>query len=112
MAHFVLAHIVADGLGLTRFLSQTAEENLSYTDAIQGIIKSDGIQGLLGRGLGTRLVTNGLQVLILIKFLSSNAMLSPPCMCVAASCVPGSHSAQRWWPVATSRSAPRSFSLI
>lgn len=81
MAHFVLAHIVADGLGLTRFLSQTAEENLSYTDAIQGIIKSDGIQGLLGRGLGTRLVTNGLQVLILIKFLSSNAMLSPPCMC-------------------------------
>ena len=100
--------------GLTRFLAQTAEENLSYTDAIQGIIKSDGIQGLLGRGLGTRLVTTGLQVLIIrmIKFVSSSAMLSPPCMCVAASCVPGSRSAQRWWPVATSRSAPRSFSLI
>ena len=64
--------------GLTRVLAQTAEENLSYTDAIQGIIKSDGIQGLLGRGLGTRLVTNGLQVLILIKFVSSNAMLPPP----------------------------------
>merc|ERR1719163_200311 len=46
---------------VVKTLKQTAEENLSYTDAIQGIIKSDGIQGLLGRGLGTRLVTNGLQ---------------------------------------------------
>ena len=77
------------------FLSQTAEEHVSYTDAIQGIIKLDGIQGLLGRGLGTRLVTNGLQVLIFIKFLLSNAIFFPPCMCVAASCVSGSRSARR-----------------
>jgi hypothetical protein len=30
-------------------------------DTIKGILEQDGVQGLLGRGLYTRLITNGLQ---------------------------------------------------
>jgi len=46
---------------VVKTMKQTANEQVSYTDAIQGILKTDGVQGLLGRGLQTRLVTNGLQ---------------------------------------------------
>jgi hypothetical protein len=36
-------------------------KDVSYTHAIKGILKEDGLQGLFGRGLQTRLITNGLQ---------------------------------------------------
>ena len=46
---------------VVKTLKQTAKDEVSYTDAIKGILKEDGLQGLFGRGLQTRLITNGLQ---------------------------------------------------
>ena len=46
---------------VVKTLKQTATDEVSYTDAIKGILKEDGFQGLFGRGLQTRLITNGLQ---------------------------------------------------
>jgi hypothetical protein len=40
---------------------QTSEGDISYTEAAQQIIKKDGINGLLFRGLETKLITNGIQ---------------------------------------------------
>eukprot|EP00966_Prymnesium_polylepis_P183220 4245834-Prymnesium_polylepis.1 len=43
---------------------QTAPEPITYVEAARMIIESDGILGLFARGLGTRLLTNGLQASI------------------------------------------------
>ena len=40
---------------------QTSATTLSYQEAAKQIIETDGVAGLFGRGLGTRLVTNSLQ---------------------------------------------------
>ena len=43
-------------------MRQTSETTITYREAAQQILETDGWQGLVGRGLGTRLVTNALQV--------------------------------------------------
>jgi len=43
---------------------QTSEVSLSYLQAAQNIIAKDGIQGLLFRGLGTKIISNGMQGLL------------------------------------------------
>ena len=40
---------------------QTAERSVSYSQAAAMVLQADGWAGLLGRGLGTRLLTNGIQ---------------------------------------------------
>ena len=40
---------------------QTYPTNISYLSITKNIVKNDGITGLLGRGLKTRILTNGLQ---------------------------------------------------
>jgi len=40
---------------------QTSEVKVSYMEAAQVIIKQDGVSGLFLRGLGTRLIANGIQ---------------------------------------------------
>jgi hypothetical protein len=48
-------------LQVVKTTKQTADVKASYVDTIKGILEQDGVQGLLGRGLYTRLITNGLQ---------------------------------------------------
>lgn len=43
---------------------QTSPTTLSYKEAAQQIIDTDGVLGLFGRGLGTRIATNALQAAI------------------------------------------------
>ena len=43
---------------------QTSLITISYPDATRAIIKTEGLQGLFLRGLGTRLFTNGLQSMV------------------------------------------------
>lgn len=43
---------------------QTSPETITYLEAAHKIIETDGVVGLLSRGLGTRLLTNGLQASI------------------------------------------------
>ena len=40
---------------------QTAEVSISYQEAAKRVIEKEGIIGLFTRGLGTRLLTNGIQ---------------------------------------------------
>ena len=45
-------------------LRQTYYEQISYTKTVQLVLAKDGKKGLLGRGLKTRIMANGMQGLI------------------------------------------------
>ena len=52
---------ISNGVRVLKTTRQTSPTTISYTEAAKGIIESEGVGGLLGRGLRTRLLTNGLQ---------------------------------------------------
>jgi len=52
---------ISNSLRVLKTTRQTAETSISYKEAAERILETDGWRGLLGRGLGTRLVTNALQ---------------------------------------------------
>lgn len=52
---------VSNSLRVIKTTRQTTQEKMSYSDAARGVIQKDGILGLFGRGLKTRIVANGLQ---------------------------------------------------
>ena len=45
-------------------MKQTSVEKITYKQAFDEVMAKDGIQGLLFRGLKTKLMTNGLQGII------------------------------------------------
>ena len=57
----VISDCCSNSLRIIKTTRQTYRTNISYQRIILDIIKNDGIKGLLGRGLKTRIITNGLQ---------------------------------------------------
>ena len=57
----VISDCCSNSFRVIKTTKQTYPHSISYTDITKEIIKKDGIQGLLGRGLKTRIITNGLQ---------------------------------------------------
>eukprot|EP00854_Cymbomonas_tetramitiformis_P002228 gene2228-2939_t len=56
---------VSNSLRVIKTIKQTnTDANLSYVAAIKGVVEKDGITGLLGRGLKTRLLTNICQSMV------------------------------------------------
>jgi len=51
----------SNSLRVLKTTRQTALEPISYKDAAMGIIEKEGYAGLFGRGLSTRILTNGIQ---------------------------------------------------
>lgn len=51
----------SNSLRVIKTTKQTHNNNISYSNSIKLIIKSDGIQGLFFRGLKTRIIANGVQ---------------------------------------------------
>eukprot|EP01060_Flectonema_neradi_P031737 TRINITY_DN489_c2_g4_i1.p1 TRINITY_DN489_c2_g4~~TRINITY_DN489_c2_g4_i1.p1 ORF type:complete len:460 (+),score=113.71 TRINITY_DN489_c2_g4_i1:62-1441(+) len=52
---------VSNSLRVLKTYRQTASVTISYSDAAREIIRQDGMSGLFGRGLKTRIMTNGMQ---------------------------------------------------
>lgn len=52
---------VSNSIRVLKTTRQTYDKPISYLDAGREVIKKDGISGLFGRGLKTRLIANGLQ---------------------------------------------------
>jgi Mitochondrial carrier protein len=52
---------ISNSIRVVKTTKQTSKTVTSYPEAIRGVIASDGIVGLFTRGLGTRLVANGMQ---------------------------------------------------
>ena len=56
---------VSNSLRVVKTIKQTnADANLGYVGAVKSVIETDGVAGLLGRGLKTRLITNIAQSMV------------------------------------------------
>ncbi|KAF5349984.1 hypothetical protein D9756_009082 [Leucocoprinus leucothites] len=67
----VTSDTVSNSLRVVKTYRQVNATRISYIDAARAVIASDGVKGLFGRGLKTRILANGLQGLmfsILWKF--------------------------------------------
>ncbi|KAG6907503.1 hypothetical protein DXG01_008646 [Tephrocybe rancida] len=67
----VVSDTVSNSLRVLKTYRQVNETRIGYADAARAVIATDGVKGLFGRGLKTRILTNGLQGLmfsILWKF--------------------------------------------
>jgi len=54
----------SNSLRVLKTTKQTSDTPISYTEAAKEVLKDGGVRGLLGRGLSTRLLTNGLQSML------------------------------------------------
>jgi hypothetical protein len=57
----VVSDTISNSLRVIKTYRQTHPERVSYTRAVNEVIAKDGIIGLFGRGLKTRILANGLQ---------------------------------------------------
>ncbi|KAM7193885.1 Mitochondrial carrier domain containing protein, partial [Rhypophila sp. PSN 637] len=60
----VVSDSVSNSLRVVKTYRQVNEVEVSYTQAATNVIRADGIVGLFGRGLKTRILCNGLQGLL------------------------------------------------
>ncbi|KAG6895156.1 hypothetical protein C0992_002872 [Termitomyces sp. T32_za158] len=60
----VVSDSISNSLRVVKTYRQVNETRIGYLDAARTVITTDGVGGLLGRGLKTRILTNGLQGLI------------------------------------------------
>lgn len=60
----VVSDTVSNSLRVVKTYRQVNETRISYTEAARAVIATDGFMGLLGRGLKTRILANGLQGLM------------------------------------------------
>jgi len=60
----VISDCCSNSLRVIKTMKQTNKDNLNYKDTVHLIIKEDGVQGLFGRGLKTRILTNGIQGIV------------------------------------------------
>jgi hypothetical protein len=51
-------------LRVVKTYRQVNETRIGYSDAARAVVATDGIRGLLGRGLKTRIIANGAQGLM------------------------------------------------
>jgi len=58
----------SNGMRVIKTYKQTHPENLGYREIVRDIIKKDGINGLLFRGLKTKIFTNGIQGIVFSVF--------------------------------------------
>ncbi|KID66193.1 mitochondrial carrier protein, partial [Metarhizium brunneum ARSEF 3297] len=57
----LISDSVSNSLRVVKTYRQVNDTQVSYTEAVKLVIQEDGVLGLLGRGLATRILCNGLQ---------------------------------------------------
>lgn len=60
----VISDCCSNSLRVIKTTKQTNQSNISYQETVKMIINEDGIKGLFGRGLKTRILTNGIQGIV------------------------------------------------
>ncbi|KAF8057567.1 mitochondrial carrier domain-containing protein [Lyophyllum atratum] len=60
----VVSDTISNSLRVIKTYRQVNETRIGYADAARAVIAADGVKGLFGRGLKTRILTNGLQGLM------------------------------------------------
>lgn len=57
----VISDCSSNSLRVIKTMRQTNQSSISYADTVKLIVKNEGLTGLFGRGLKTRIITNGCQ---------------------------------------------------
>lgn len=57
----IVSDTVSNSLRVVKTYRQVNETRISYSAAARAVIATDGLKGLFGRGLKTRILANGLQ---------------------------------------------------
>ena len=57
----VVSDTVSNSLRVVKTYRQVNETRIGYFDAARNVIAADGLRGLFGRGLKTRIIANGCQ---------------------------------------------------
>lgn len=60
----VVSDTVSNSVRVVKTTKQTFETSITYPQAIRHVVDKDGVAGLFGRGLQTRILANGLQGLL------------------------------------------------
>jgi hypothetical protein len=60
----LVSDTISNSIRVIKTVKQTSEEPISYKQAVEEVVKKDGVEGLLFRGLKTKLLTNGIQGVI------------------------------------------------
>jgi hypothetical protein len=60
----IISDTVSNSLRVVKTYRQVNETRIGYFDAARAVIATDGIRGLFGRGLKTRIIANGAQGLM------------------------------------------------
>ena len=60
----LVSDTVSNSIRVVKTVKQTSDTQIGYSEAIQSVIKKDGITGLFFRGLQTKLLTNAIQGMI------------------------------------------------
>jgi hypothetical protein len=60
----VISDTISNSIRVIKTTRQTHEQRISYMDAVRQVVAKDGVIGLFGRGLSTRILANGLQGLL------------------------------------------------
>ncbi|EXU96468.1 mitochondrial carrier protein [Metarhizium robertsii] len=82
----LISDSVSNSLRVVKTYRQVNDTQVSYTEAVKLVIQEDGVLGLLGRGLATRILCNGLQgVLFSILWKIFLDMYVWPCSSYALS---------------------------
>lgn len=60
----VISDTISNSLRVVKTYRQVHERRVGYAEAARAVIATDGLRGLFGRGLKTRILANGLQGLM------------------------------------------------
>lgn len=64
----IFSDSISNSFRVVKTARQASKENVTYSQVVRGILAKDGVAGLLGRGLKTRLMTNAIQGLAFSVF--------------------------------------------
>lgn len=70
----IISDCASNSIRVVKTTRQTFQQPISYIDTVKYVVKNDGVYGLFGRGLQTRIIANGFQGLmfsILWKYFQS-----------------------------------------
>ena len=57
----IVSDTISNSFRVVKTARQAAKQSMTYSQVVRSIVQKDGVQGLLGRGLKTRLLTNCIQ---------------------------------------------------
>ncbi|CAM9820022.1 unnamed protein product [Discosporangium mesarthrocarpum] len=60
----VVSDTCSNSIRVVKVYKQSNKEKVTYVDAVKNVVKADGVLGLFGRGLQTKILANGMQGLM------------------------------------------------